>query len=96
MNKLVCLGLSVLDFSKTVIYEFWYDYVKPNNGKNAKLCSLDTGSFIVRVKTDDIFKGIVEDVVTRFDPANFELDRPNGKLDRSNFELDSLKGRIKK
>ena len=38
MNKLVYLGLSILDLSKTVMYEFWYDYVKPNYGENAKLC----------------------------------------------------------
>ena len=37
MNKLVYLGLSILDLSKTVMYEFWYDYVKPKYGENAKL-----------------------------------------------------------
>ena len=43
MNKPVYLGLSILDLSKTVIYEFWYDYVKPKYGEN-------TGSFIVHIK----------------------------------------------
>ena len=54
MTKPVYLGLSVLDLSKTVMYEFQYKYVKLKNGENAKLCYVDTGSFIVHVKTDDI------------------------------------------
>ena len=53
MNKPVYLGLPILDLSKTVIYEFWY-------GENAKLSFMDTGSFIVHVKTDDIYKDIAE------------------------------------
>ena len=51
MNKLIYLGLSILDLSKTVIYEFWYDYVKPKYGENAKMCYIDTDSFMVHVKT---------------------------------------------
>ena len=66
MNKPVYLGLSILDLSKTVMNEFWYDYVKLKYGENAKLCYMDTDSFIVHVKTDDIYKNIAEDVETRF------------------------------
>ena len=62
MNQSVYLGLSVLDLSKTVMYEFWYDYVKPNYDKNAKLCYVDTDSLIVHLKTDSIYQDIVEDV----------------------------------
>ena len=51
MTKPVYLGLSVLDLTKTVMYEFQYKYVKLENGENAKLCYVDTGSFIVHVKT---------------------------------------------
>ena len=61
MNKPVYLGLSILDLSKTVMYEFWYDYVKPKYGVNAKLCYMDNDSFTVHVKTD-IFKDIAGDV----------------------------------
>ena len=67
MNKPVYLGLSILDLSKTVMYEFWYDYVKPKYGENAKLCYMDTDSFIVHVKTDDIYKDIAKDAEARFD-----------------------------
>ena len=47
MNKLAYLSLSILELSKTVMYEFWYYYVKPKYGEKAKLCFKDTGSFIV-------------------------------------------------
>ena len=50
MNKLVHLDFSI-DLSKTVIFEFWYDYVKSKYGENVKLCYMDTDSFIVHVKT---------------------------------------------
>ena len=77
MNKPVYLGLSILDLSKTVMYEFWYDYVKPKYGETVKLFYMDTDSFdsIIYVKADDIFKDIAEDFETRFDTLNFELGR---------------------
>ena len=55
MNKPVYLGLSILDLSKTEMHDFWYDYVKPKYGENAKLCYMDIDSFIVHIKTDDIY-----------------------------------------
>ena len=76
MSKPVYLGLSILDVSNTVMYEFWYDYVKPKYGENAELCYVDTDSFIVHVKTEDIYKDIAEDVETRFNSSNVELGRP--------------------
>ena len=76
MNKLGHLGLSILDLSKTVMDEFWYDYVKPKYGENEKLCYMDTDSFTVHVKTDDTYKDIVKVVETRFDTSNFEIDKP--------------------
>ena len=63
MNKPVYLGLSIL-------YEFWYDYVKPKYDKKAKLCYMDTDSFIVYIKTADINGDIVQDV----DTSNYELE----------------------
>ena len=64
MNKLVYLGSSILDLSKTVMYEFWYDYVKPKYGEKARLCYMDTDSFIVYIRTDDIYNDIAKDVET--------------------------------
>ena len=76
MNKPVNLDLSVLDLSKTVMYEFWYDYVKPKYGKNAKFCYMDTGSFIIHVKTDDIYKDIQNMLKKNFNTSKFEIERP--------------------
>ena len=63
------------------MYEFWYDYVKTKYGEKAKLCYMDIDSFIVYIKTEDIFPDIAKDVETRFDTSNYELDRqlPKGK-----------------
>ena len=53
MNEPVYLAMSILDISKTLMYEFWYDYIKPNYGDRAKLCYTDTdelgGKIIVEV-----------------------------------------------
>ena len=76
MTKPVYLGLSILELSKPVRYEFWYDYVKPKCGENAKLFYLDTGSFLAYLKAEDIFADITKDVEARFDTSNYELDRP--------------------
>ena len=76
INKYVYLRLPILELSKTLMYEFWYDYVKPKYGEKAKLCYMDTDSFIAYTKTDDIYKDIAEDVETGFDTSNYELDRP--------------------
>ena len=49
INKPVYLGLWILVLSKSVMYEFWYDYIKPKYGENAKLCYMNTESFIVHL-----------------------------------------------
>ena len=58
------------------MYEFWYDFVKRKYGEKAKLCYMDTDSFIVYIKTNDIYKDIWEYVETRFDTWNYELNKP--------------------
>ena len=62
MNKSVYLGLSILEITKTLMYEFWYDYMKPKYGDNKKLCYMDTDSFIMHIKTEDFYKDIANDV----------------------------------
>ena len=75
MNKPVCLSVSILK------YEFWYDYLKLKYGEKAKLCYIDTDRFIVYIETDDIYKDIADDVETRFDTSNYELEC--NSIDRS-------------
>ena len=69
INKTVYLGLSILDLSKTIMYEFWYDYVKLKYGEKAKLCYMDTDSFTVHVNTNDVYKDIAEDIETKFESS---------------------------
>ena len=85
MNKPVCLGHSILQISKVLMYNFWYGYVKPQYSEKEKLCYMDTGIFILYIKTYDIYKGVTEDIETRFDTSNYELNRPLPKGKKSNW-----------
>ena len=76
MNKPIYLGLSILDISKILMYEFWYDYMKPKYNDNVKLCYMDTDSFVMNIKTEDFWKDIANDVDERSDTSNYEVNRP--------------------
>ena len=81
MNKPIYLGLSILDISKILMYEFWYDYMKPKYKDNVKLCYMSTDSFVMNIKTEDFYKDIANDVEKRFDTSNYEVNisLPTGK-----------------
>ena len=74
LNKPVYLGLSILEISKTLMHGFWYDYIKPKYQNNAKLCYMDTDSFITHIKTEDFYKDIADDIKNRYDTSNYEVD----------------------
>ena len=76
MNKPIYLGLSMLEISKTLMYEVWYDYMKPKYDNNVKLWYMDTDSFIMDIKTNDFYKDIANDVECQFDTSNYEINRP--------------------
>ena len=76
MKKPIYLGLSILEISKTIMYEFWYDYMKKKYGNMVKLCYMDTDSLIMNIKTKDFYKDIAQDVEERFDTSNYDVDRP--------------------
>ena len=97
LYKPVYLPRSILELSK--MYEFWYIYVKPKYSENPKLWYMDTDSFIVYKKADDIYKDIAENIETRFDTSNYELGRPLPKRkDNKVIGLmkDELGGKITK
>ena len=71
MNKPIYLGQTVLDLRKTLMFEFWYDYLKPMYGDKIRLCYTDRGSFIMHIKTDDFYKDINNDVDKWFGTSNF-------------------------
>ena len=83
MNKPIYLGMPILGISKTLMYEFWYDYIKPNYGDRANLCYTDTDSFVIYIKTEDFYKDIANDVEIWFDTSNYgkndERPLPVGK-----------------
>ena len=76
MNKPIYLGLSILEISKTLTYEFLYHYMKPKYANNVKLCYMDTDSFIMNIKTNDFYEDIASEVENRFDTSNYEVKRP--------------------
>ena len=97
MNKPIYLGLSILEISKKLMYDFWYDYMKPKYGHNVKLCYMDTGSFIMNFKTEDFYKDIANDVEKRFDTSSYEVNRTlsTGKnTEVIGLMKDKLGGRI--
>ena len=83
MNKQIYLGQAILDISKILMYEFWYDYIKPKYGDKARLCYMDTDSFVIYIKTKDFYKDIAGDVERWFDTSNYdekdERPLPTGK-----------------
>ena len=97
MNKPIYLGLSILEISKILMYEFWYDYMKPKYGDNVKLCYMNTDSFKIYIQTEDSYKDIVDDMESKFDTSNYEVDRrlPTGKNKKViGLMKDELVGKI--
>ena len=101
INKPIYLGMSILDISKTFMYEFWYDYIKPKYQDKAQLCCMDTDSFVFNIKTEDSYKDIGNDAEKWFDTSNYDEDekRPlpigKNKKDIALFK-DELGGKIMK
>ena len=77
-NKLVYLGLCILDLSKTIIYEFHFNYIKPKYGSKANLLYTDTDSLMYEIETEDFYKDISGDVKDRFDTSGYPPNHPSG------------------
>ena len=78
MNKPVYLGMCILDLSKTIMYNFHYNYIKPKYGAKAKLLFTDTDSLMYEIQTEDFYKDISGDVKDRFDTSDYPENHPSG------------------
>ena len=101
MNKPIYLGMSILDFSKTLKYKFWYDYFKQKHRDGAKLCYTDTDSFIIHIVSEDFFEDISNDVEGWYDTSNYnENDKKPLQIGKNKKVIglfkDELGGRIMK
>ena len=75
-NKPIYLGMCILDLSKTLMFEFHYDYIKNKYSDRAKLLMTDTDSLIYEIKTDDLYNDNSKDVESKFDTSEFDKNHP--------------------
>ena len=77
LNKPIYLGQSILDISKTLVYKFHYEYIKPRYSNKARLLFTDTNSLRYKIQTEDFYKDISDDVPRWFDTSNYSKDHPS-------------------
>ena len=99
MNKPVYLGMCILDLSKTLMYDFHYNYIIPKYGNKAKLLFTDTDSFLYEIETEDFYKDISGDVKDKFDTSEYNEGHPSGIPTGINKKVlgmfkDEAKGKI--
>ena len=69
MHQPIYLGMSILDISKKRMYEFWYDNVRPKYQDRAKLCHMNTDSFVIDIKTEDFYNDVANAVERLFNTS---------------------------
>ena len=99
MNEPIYLDLPILENSETLMHEFWYDYIKTKYRYKAKLCYMDTGNFVIHIKTEDIYKDFAYDVKEWYDTSyHSKNDKRPLPIDKNkktiNFFKDELGGKI--
>ena len=86
-NKPVYLGMCILDLSKTLMYDFHYNYIKSKYDERAKLLFTDTDSLAYEIQTEDFYRDISSDVQAKFDTSNFSPSHPSGILVGANKKV---------
>ena len=76
MNKPIYLGLAILSLSKILMYDYWYNEMKPKHKDSIRLCYMDMDSFIMHIKTEDFYKDIADDIERMYDTSNYTVERP--------------------
>ena len=89
-NKPIYLGMSILDISKTKMYDFHYGYIKPKYGDKAKLLFTDTDSLAYEIQTKDFYRDITQNVKKLFDTSNYPADHPSKKIFKSLEDLGNF------
>ena len=77
-NKPVYLNMSILDLSKSLMYDFHYNYIKTKYGDKAKLLFTDTDSLAYEIRTKDFYKDINPAMEKRFDTSDYSTNHPSG------------------
>ena len=99
MNKPVYIGQATLDLSKTLMYDFHYDFMRPKYSSKAKMCYMDTDSFVYEIEMEDFYRDIAKDVEKRFDTSGYSKDDNRPLPIRKNKKViglmkDELVGKI--
>ena len=77
-NKPVYVGQAILDLSKTLMFDFNYNYIKKKYKKRAELMFTDTDSLLYHIHTDDFYKDISYDVKDKFDKSDYPPNHESG------------------
>ena len=89
-NKPIYLGMCILDLSKTLMYDFHYNYIKKKYAEKASLLFTDTDSLAYEIKSLDFYADITTDVKSKFDTSDFPKDHPSGLYTEVNKKVIGL------